>query len=205
MPLQKFLLLVDEKLNKNVFEKQCQLNHLEPNNTVFLFPGNVGHHHHHTLYSIKSGAGLATVAEELGAAHYPTLSLPIVGLAGVNDIAKQAIADLWRAIGFSMSLALPVRNREKDETYFDHGIDNENKFEPKFWGGVNRDPDQLLAQYYLQELIHIKNFIEATHKQEAFSKLTEFPDLKAFKDAFDEGVHAKRMLEEQKTVSPWFS
>lgn len=160
----KFIFLTEFMDNDNVYyQRKCKTEGIECEKTVFIFPGNSGHHTaHQTLYGLKSGGGLAAAAQCLNRIKVPTLSLPTlfdVNDANKNILAQHAIADLWKALGFGLNLALPVRV-QSGKKYFDDCF-NDN-YEPSFWGGILISSDKKLANYYLGELKRIKEFTE-TH------------------------------------------
>ncbi len=110
------MLYVEGPINVNSFEQRCRQNGLEPNKVVFLFPGNDGHHGPQTtLFSIKSGGGLASLAGANGQKGYPVLSLPTTSMEQwANNMRQQgivrgAIEDLYRALGAGYNFMLPIR------------------------------------------------------------------------------------------------
>lgn len=144
----------------------CEYNNLTLEKTVFIFPGNIKHNlEQDNLFSIKSGSGLAEVAEKLGKNGSPTLSLPTIGMDDwlssdvTQNIAKMAIKALWRAIGAGFNIVLPVRDHSND-TYFSRALNNTN-FEPNFWGGVQFQPNKELADYYTLNLNLLAKFLES--------------------------------------------
>ncbi|MDF1677183.1 MAG: hypothetical protein P1U32_00605 [Legionellaceae bacterium] len=157
------IIYIQGKVNRQSYESLCNTNNAHP--CVFIFPGNKSHHTKNTtLYSIKSGGGLAHAANELGHAKYPVLSLPTTSLEqwGTSEadqqVADGAIADLYRALGAGYSLMLPVRNHE-NTTYFDEGLANAPHLEPSFWGGIQTASNQPLARHYMQALNNLHVFI----------------------------------------------
>lgn len=64
-----------------------------------------------SLFIPKIGGGLAAIAYDLALNGIPTLSLPTTGMSEFNndeppELAQQAIADVWRAIGFDFNIAI---------------------------------------------------------------------------------------------------
>jgi hypothetical protein len=88
----------------------------------FIFPSNnIPQNKHHTvdgatLFSDKSGGGLAALSSTLGKAGIATLGLPTTGIGHVADvaslpqIAKDAVGDIWQAVGYGLIPVLPVRS-----------------------------------------------------------------------------------------------
>lgn len=169
------------KLNTATVEDQIRKIGLEPKKTVYIFPGNPDHHtSSSTLFNPKSGAGLATVAADVGLAGIPTLSLPTRDVNSSKDIppiSQTAVADLWQAVGYGFSLALPVRKKDSAGEIFKnslHGTD----VEPSFWGGIVSSGDPGLAEYYLVELERLRSFLagNSDQKQQILEELkTKFP------------------------------
>ncbi len=160
-------------MNKKVFEASCQKAGKKPKEVVFIFPGNPGHHTiNDTLFSIKKGDRLGEVAENLGKEGYPVLSLPTTHMDGypstnnkhnvnTDELAKKAVADLYRAAGAGFDLMLPVR--PYGTQYFPSHLKHANipnKVEPRFWGGVQTAPNLALASYYLDELNKLDEFLK---------------------------------------------
>lgn len=152
------------KLDVNTFEELCVGNSLDPKKVIFLFPGNSGHHTRDTtLFSIKSGAGLAALANNIGTKGYPVLSLPTTSMENWNSdqrqkaIVQNAIANLYRGLGAGFSFMLPVRGH-KNTTYFDQALKT-NGTEPNFWGGVQLSANKPLAAHYIQALDQFADFI----------------------------------------------
>jgi hypothetical protein len=178
-------------VNQQNFEGKYGQSH----RAVFIFPGNTGHHGpHHNLYSHKSGGGLGVPAGVLGKAGHPVLSLPTTGMENydndprVQQIAKDAIADLWRVIGNGMDIVLPVRNHDANSKFFKGSLPGAAGLEPNFWGKNNLTPNPNLAQFYLDEIDKIHQHLE-----------NGGPIPPEFKAAYDEGVAAKA------APSPWFT
>lgn len=142
------------------YEKLCKDHGFDPidRKVVFLFPGNSGHHGKNvTLFSIKSGAGLATAARVIGQSGYPVLSLPTTTMENWESNTSQqatvqkAIEDLYQAFGAGYSFMLPVR-KHGNKKYFDHGLGADGLLEPSFWGGVQLADNKPLANHYIKEL-----------------------------------------------------
>lgn len=159
------------------YEAQCRKNGLDPadRKVVFLFPGNSGHHGTNaTLFSIKSGGGLASAANAIGQKGYPVLSLPTTTMEDWVNNAKQkatvqqAIEDLYRALGAGYSLMLPVR-LHNNKKYFDEGLDKkldkDKLIEPNFWGGIQVAANILLANHYTSELNKLITFMALSHQE----------------------------------------
>jgi len=162
------IIYIEGKVGVKEFEEACQRQN-PPNNpqkVVFLFPGNRSHHQSGTtLFTIKSGGGLAITAGLLGEKGYPVLSLPTTTMENWStnpqqqEIIKGAIADLYRAIGAGYSLMLPIR-AHKDTKYFDNGLKKEDgTFEPSFWGGIQASSNKPLANHYITTLDNLADFI----------------------------------------------
>lgn len=157
------LFINKESITVNDFVEQCQRAHLPPKNVVFLFPGNPNHRLQQ-LFSIKRGTGLAQLAEELGHAGYPTLSLPTTGVEqwetnpDHQGYVKAALRDVYLAVGQGYSIMLPVRNHTNND-YFDEPL--ENNVEPRFYHGVQISANKELAAHYIKEFRLLFNFIRA--------------------------------------------
>lgn len=168
-------------------QKVLELNPDKP--PVFIFPGNPGHHgKQHTLFSVKSGGGLAQVSREYGCPPYhgPTLSLPTTGMPKVGEsgpipsLAKQAVKDLWRTVGAGYDLVLPVRPQK----LFLGTLSGKNGYEPSFWGGIETSTNPGLAAYYLEQINLLHNFLLQTVESQ-MSFFNHYPDLK---EAYEEGA-----------------
>lgn len=151
------------KIDLNSYDLFCVDNNLDPLKSVFLFPGNAGHHRQErNLFSIKDGGGLAHVAMLLGRAGYATLSLPTTGMdcwkrsEMGQKIVNVAIADLWFAVGRGFSLVLPVREHF-NEQYFSRCLPDSD-YEPSLWGGIQSAANLSLADFYLSQLELIYQF-----------------------------------------------
>jgi hypothetical protein len=147
------------------FFQYCSDNGINANETVVIFPGNTGHHINHTLYSKKSGSGLAQFTSSLYSQNVPTLSLPTVGIRvlsltdAIPRVCIEAVLDLWRAIGYGMNLALPVR--PFTNKYFTRQFrDTYPPIEPSFWGAAAPTPNIILANYYQFELERLDRYLE---------------------------------------------
>lgn len=184
MSLQQF-----ELLDQNPITANSYIQKYGDRKTVFIFPGNTDHHGAGvTLYSHKGGAGLAGVAAALGRKNVATLSLPTTGMnSGNTAIGESAIADLWRAVGFGMTLVLPVR-KHTNKRYFSKPLttkDLECEFEPSFWGGLEPTTNLKLANYYLSELQTLYDFCNGITQH--------LPS--DYKKFYAEGQNAKKALE----------
>lgn len=162
------------------YEDRCRSNGLNPadKKVIFLFPGNVTHHGTNaTLFSIKSGAGLASAANIIGKKGYPVLSLPTTSMENWAKDTKQqatvqqAIEDLYRALGAGYSFMLPVRDH-RNQKYFAQGLGDDELMEPSFWGGVQVTANKPLADHYTSELNKLVTFIALPH-QEKLQKVTK--------------------------------
>lgn len=149
------------------YETLCRENAYDPfdRKVVFLFPGNSGHHGKNvSLFSIKSGAGLATAAHGIGKSGYPVLSLPTTTMENWENnqtqqaIVQKAIEDLYQAFGAGYSFMLPVR-KHNNTKYFDHGLGDDELLEPSFWGGVQLASNKPLANHYIRELNKLSAFM----------------------------------------------
>jgi len=150
-------------LTVDSFFQYCADKKIDPHKTVVVFPGNVGHHApNHTLYSKKSGSGLATFTGKLYERRVPTLSLPTVGVSSgrVTDVSRKAVGDLWKAIGYGANIALPVRPYTRK--YFPRPLaDVDGKpIEPSFWGAANTTSNEKLAEYYVEEIDKINAYLK---------------------------------------------
>ena len=155
----------------------------------FIFPSNIfpqfKHHADHgaTLYSSKSGGGLATVADFLGKAGIATLGLPTTGLdskdikdaASIPPIAINAVADIWQAVGFGLIPVLPVRSfdyhiinapsnptgnkKGNGNQYFSQPLAGGDNKEPMFYGLNESKPNLVLADYYVEQLNLLQQFL----------------------------------------------
>lgn len=207
----------DKWVNLDSFYTICGENKCDSKKTVFIFPGNVTDHHtpSTTLFSLKGGSGLAVPAEAIGKAGCPVLSLPTTEMLGhyhQKTIAKNAIADLWRAIGAGFNLVLPVtpagpravdvNGKTKKMTYFRSAInDNGTMVEPLFWGNVEVTPNLDLADQYVAAIKQIQQFMAATLEEQA--KI-----IASFQGSEDDFIY-KAYTEGQKeraqtNPSPWF-
>ncbi len=169
--------------------------------TVFIFPGNASHHKPGTtLYSVKTGGGLAAAAGQIGTAGYPVLSLPTTGMESwsTNPLIKQtvsnAIADVYRAIGAGYHIMLPVRTFENNFFASALEIPDSPPLEPSFWGLFNTTKNPGLAQYYIDELNELIKFAALDHE----ARLTKLQQDNPFHQAYLAG---KAM---QKT-DPWLA
>ena len=133
---------------------------------VFVFPGNPLHHTPgNTMFTIKSGAGLAIPAKDIGNAGFPVLSMPTTGMDGWVDqksnkykkLSDQAIADLYIAIAKGYSLMIPVREHT-NTTYFDDPLRSSPEKEPSFWGGIQKGANKALANEYTFHLNNLHIF-----------------------------------------------
>lgn len=154
------------------FQNAAKKQNLDPKKVVFLFPGNSSHHLIGTnLYTIKGGAGLAVPAQNLGRLGYPVLSLPTTNMekwstnSNQQETVKGALADLYRAVGASYHLLLPVRSH-CNTAYFDSGLEDTGGIvEPSFWGLNLTTPNKPLATHYIQELDKLAVFIKLPEEE----------------------------------------
>ncbi len=162
------IIYVEGALSAKRIKAVCDQHGLSPKKTVFLFPGNNTHHQESTLFSLKTGGGLANTAAEHGTLGGPTLSLPTTNFSvydGVLDfedvdtkaLVENAIADIYRAHGAGFDFILPVRPHESSE-YFTKGFDNNPSLEPSFWKGIQRTSNLLLADHYMAALDQFNAF-----------------------------------------------
>jgi hypothetical protein len=148
------------------YAEVCRHKGIDPSETVFLFPGNRSHHAPGiTLFSPKTGGGLARVAHDLGKLNYATLSLPTTTMEHwANDtnqqsVVQQAIEDLYRAAAAGFDFLLPAR-RHQNTRYFDEALAFEGgQLEPSFWGGIQASPNKPLANHYTQALNDLNAFL----------------------------------------------
>lgn len=191
------LLFLQGRLNFESFTRFCKQYQIDPEKTVFIFPGNPSHHSaNQTLYSKKAGGGLAHVAYELGEHGIPTLSLPTTGMNGIEDdksklLAEHAVADLWRAVGFGLNIALPVRSQTNNQ-YFDNRLMNCNeKLEPSFWGGIETISNKSLGNYYLEQLNLLSEFLKDGKSH-------------SYQEFLHEGEVARSLMDSGQQPSAWF-
>lgn len=178
------------------FQKKAKEQNLDPKKVVFLFPGNSGHHVKGTnLYTIKGGGGLAIPAQNLGRLGYPVLSLPTTSMEKWSSDSKQqqtvkdALADLYRAVGAGYHLLLPVRSHD-DTTYFDSGLaDTKDLLEPSFWGQNLKTPNKPLATHYIQELDKLAVFIKLSEEERL--KAAQADSTNPFFEAYLDGLQMK--------------
>ena len=171
------------------YETICRAYKLNPEDkkVIFLFPGNSSHHGiGTTLFSIKSGGGLAQAAKLIGEKGYPTLSLPTTTMEqwstnkAQQAIVQGAIVDLYKALGAGYSFMLPVRAHTKN--YFDQGLAAAQDLEPSFWGGIQAAPNKQLANHYLLQLNQLSDFIALSleKRQEVATTNINNPLFKAY-------------------------
>lgn len=189
------LTYIKGRVDVSTYQKTCASNHLT-NPCVFIFPGNPSHHTSETtLYSIKGGAGLAIPAKNLGQAGFPVLSLPTTGLENwrknrqQQDIADQAIQDLYRAMGAGFDLMLPVR-KHQNNTYFESPLANAPGLEPSFWGGIQKTSNKPLANHYITALNQLHLFIDEINQKGEAAALAELPA--QFATAYLDGADKKQ-------------
>lgn len=161
------IMFLSGRVTTSSYEKMCSDNNQDPANRkcIFIFPGNGSHHtQRHTLFSVKSGSGLAAASAAIGNAGYPTLSLPTTGMENWASNSQQqgtvhgALQDLYKAVGAGYHLILPVREHA-DTEYFDQGLFPNGVREPNFWGGAQKEPNKPLANYYTQQLDDLYRFL----------------------------------------------
>lgn len=179
------------------------------NRTILIFPGNTGHNAQDVApFTPKSGNGLAQAAAELGQRGIPTLSLPTTGMPltpkeqDVN-MARNAIADLYRAVGAGFDLVLPVRSYNPDSGFFSAPLaDSPNSYgmgtiEPGFWGGEEKTPNRGLANYYVASLNDLQNFLRALNE----APNMEIDNKNPLMQAFLEGQAIARSLTQNETLT----
>jgi hypothetical protein len=158
----------DGKVDADSYKDFAESKGFDPRKSVFLFPSNTGHHTNvRSLYSRKSGAGLAKAADELYEHEIPCLGLPTTGMPAnitLKDIqgasfppityAKAALIDIWAALGFGLDLVCPVRERRQNPQYFSEALTKGDKGdkEASFWGQNEENPNLELADYYHAQL-----------------------------------------------------
>jgi len=136
---------------------------------IFLFPGNLSHHKGQTLFSVKKGSGLAIPAADIVNAEFPVLSLPTKYMDNWETeeeqkaYARGAIADLYRAAGAGYHFILPVRPFTR--RYFSKPLDIESNLEPAFWGGKVKLTNRPLADYYVNEMHQLNEFLNLSEEQ----------------------------------------
>lgn len=221
---QKFLHLSGH-ISPNKFRKTCATNDIDPTKTGLIFPGNNTHHYTrgqaqsiNMPYTLKGGLGLAKAAAQFNAQGFPTFSLPTTFFGAFTPaqkmaLAKEAVADLWRAVGYGMNLALPIRQRgdvvnEKDAdgnpiSYFpNHHYFSLNdglgvNLEPNFFGGEEKGANKPLADYYLQQLVILQTFLNNPNPDPA-----QVPP--EFQEAYRQGQEAKQKKERGEHPGNWF-
>lgn len=165
---------IQGRVDVRTYKELCENNGHNPEEKkcIFIFPGNESHHVlGTTLFSIKSGGGLAAASAAIGTAGYPTLSLPTTSMEQWSISVRQqqivhgAVADLYKALGAGYQLMLPVREHQ-DATYFDHPLHPaEMQVEPSFWGGIQAAANKPLANYYIKELNALSLFMSLSPAQ----------------------------------------
>lgn len=212
------------------FRKICQSQGVNDANVFFIFPSNTipgnKHHTEHgaTLYSHKSGAGLAHVADFLGKAGIATLGLPTKGddlnnlknVASIPAIAKNAVADIWKAVGSGLTPILPVRDFDyhvenappnglkngNGIKYFTHPLGGADRKEPRFYGENESNPNLVLADYYVQQLNLLQQFLALdVAAQQAFISNPPAGITPEIIQAYNDGVAAKSAA----TKPAWFA
>lgn len=181
-----------EKLTKDSFIHSIKEADLALDQVVFIFPGNSEHHPQNSLFpKVTQGHGLAKVARKL-CDSCSTLSLPTTWRDGeqVSDaIKEEAVADLWRMVGFGYSLVLPVR-KHIDDTYFSEWMykfeEDEYGFEPAFFGGSEHEPNLVLADFYSNNLYQLRKFLNKSERKQVETAVPE-----DFRNAYNEGVQAR--------------
>ena len=175
-------------VNRKQFVDDCQAAGLGPKKTVLIWPTNTGHHQagKQTLFGKQSGDGLGLLAASLGDKGYPTLGLPTTGMDPVGtaiddanpapDMAKAAVADLWKAAGFGYNFYLPTRQKpdgaDKNK-YFDSSLTGKDNFEPSLWGGEEGTANKHLAKYYLDQIEILRKFIALDKEAKAAAILAK--------------------------------
>ncbi len=194
---QKFL-SIQGRITAESFQQSCIENGINPHQAVFIFPGNISHHGaYHTLYSKKYGGGLGIPAGELGELGIAVLSIPTTGMSIVDNekhippLAITAIADIWKAIGFGMSIVLPVRKPSGIKFFINTFNDGT---EPSFWGENERTPNVKLAEYYLKQLSFIQDFLQGEKQAPP----------EEFNDAFKLGREMQLQVSNNLTADAWF-
>lgn len=131
--------------------------------STLIFPGNESHHTDRTtLYSHKAGGGLAALAGDCGTKlGSATLSFPTVlfgDQAQQKQVIDKALIDFWKVVGLGELVILPVRvfqSFDKGSTqFFSQPLleCDDTRYEPSFWGAINRQADSALAKRYLGHL-----------------------------------------------------
>ncbi len=196
-----------------------------PRKSVFLFPSNIRHHtEKHSLYSKKSGLGLAKAAASFYDHEIPTLGLPTTGMPAKMSrkqieesrdfpatCAKRAIYDIWQALGFGFDLVCPVRQRKEATQYFSEAL-TANK-EARLWGNIEKNPNIILGDYYHEQLKLI-NLATTAQNQEhkngedpilAFMESGQSKIDPLFIEAYKQGkAAANQLLVQGKTENSWF-
>lgn len=188
----------------------CKATSIDPQYSVFIFPGNDGHHTADiSLYSSKGGSGLASLAGSLWQISMPTLSLPTVDYNGNTTGAQpvkldakfvtSAVKDIWRAIGYGLNIVLPVR-KQNNLNYFKKPF-KDTQLEPAFWGETYTVSNLELADYYLNQLETIRAFlsVDSDEKEKILQWLkTNF--IEAY-DAYQDGLKNKT----SSSPSAWYT
>ena len=158
---------IQGRVDVRTYKELCKNNGYdsEEKKCIFIFPGNSSHHAlGTTLFSIKSGGGLAAASAAIGTAGYPTLSLPTTSMeewstnSRQQQIVRGALVDLYKAVGAGYQLILPVREHH-DTRYFDHPLDADLQLELSFWGGIQAAANKPLANHYIKELHALSLFM----------------------------------------------
>ncbi len=218
----------DDRVSIQTYENFARANKFNPRKSVFLFPSNTGHHtKEHSLYSRKSGGGLAGVAAELYEHEIPALGLPTTSMPSQMTLkqieqpsdfsercAKKAISDIWAAVGFGLDVVCPVRERRADSQYFSEALTEDNK-EARLWGNIEKTPNLALGDYYHEQL---KLIYSATHqdrenkKEDDDDPILSFMEANlgkidpSFKEAYQQGKMAAKQLQPQGGIvqNHWF-
>jgi predicted NAD-dependent protein-ADP-ribosyltransferase YbiA (DUF1768 family) len=168
----------------------------DPARSVFIFPSNIADHHTPTttLYSRKGGANLGVPAEVFsGDEKWPVLGLPTDKHEKVDASVRKAVADIWKAIGFGLNVVLPVRPHTAASRYFKDDLKGSPGNEPSFWGGVVPNGNPVLAEYYLEQLAVMDDFLRDPDPRRLLGMDPEF------KLAYEKGQQQRTNPDD-----PWF-
>lgn len=197
---------IQGRVDVRTYKELCENNGYNPEEKkcIFIFPGNDSHHVlGTTLFSIKSGGGLAAASAAIGTAGYPTLSLPTTSMeqwstnGRQQQIVQGAVADLYKALGAGYQLMLPVREHQ-DARYFDYPLQPaEMSLEPSFWGGIQAAANKPLANYYIKELNALSLFMSLSPAQR--DKQLQADQTNPFYQAY---VHGQNMAIDDPWLAP---
>lgn len=182
------IIYIQDSVSVDSFERESRAVGLDPKQVIFLFPGNSSHHRPGiTMFSVKSGGGLANAANQLGREGYATLSLPTTTMEkwskdkSQQEVVQEAIVTVYRALGAGYSIMIPVRPHQ-GSLYFSGALDNTNNLEPSFWGGIQSAANVPLADHYLKHInkLHAILRLSEEERQQWCNNNASSPFVQAF-------------------------